>query len=112
MKTTRLFAMTAAGTLALASFALAASKTAKHDELPTIVSSMTAARISLADAITAAEAHVTGKAVRAKIDDRQGSFSYQIEVLKDDQLMDVKVDSRDGRVISANPDKADREDRD
>ncbi len=30
-------------------------------------------------------------------------------MLKGDQFIDVKVDSRDGKILSANADKADRE---
>lgn len=68
------------------------------------------AKVSLAQAITAAEEHVGGKAAKAEFEhDRKGSASghYEVEVVKGKQVFDVRVDAEKGSVISSVEDKND-----
>lgn len=110
MKTNQLIAIAVAGTVALSSLAFAASKGPENSELPAIQANIAAAGVDLSRAIGAAEAHTQGRAIKAELDDENGQSAYEVEVLKGDQLLDVKVDSRDGRILSAMVDQADHED--
>jgi uncharacterized membrane protein YkoI len=65
------------------------------------------AKIGLGQAITAAEQHVKGKAVRAELENENGAPVYGVEVLAGTQSTDVKVDARDGRILSAQADRPD-----
>ena len=67
------------------------------------------ARIELAKAVAAAEQHVGGKAAKAEYERHKGQWVYDIEVVKDKKVMDVKVDATSGSVISAAEDKADKD---
>jgi uncharacterized membrane protein YkoI len=67
------------------------------------------ARISLAQAIAAAEQQVGGKATHAELEDENGRLVYGVEVTDGTHTTDVKVDATDGRVISAQPDAVDNE---
>lgn len=67
------------------------------------------AKISLTQAIAAAESHVQGRAVRAELEDENGALVYGVEVVKGAQAMDIKVDSNSGQVLSAQADQADHE---
>lgn len=59
------------------------------------------ASISLSQAIAAAEQHVGGKAARADFDQHKGQALFDIEVVKDTKIMDVKIDPANGKVISS-----------
>jgi uncharacterized membrane protein YkoI len=66
------------------------------------------ARISLVTAITTAEQHVQGKAVRAEYGQRKdGQAIYEIEVAAPSGVFDVKIDADKGTVIASTADKAD-----
>ncbi len=65
------------------------------------------ARISLVEAVTAAEQHVGGKAFQAEYEREKGQWVFEVAVVKDQQVMDVKVDSMTGKVLSAIEDKPD-----
>lgn len=67
------------------------------------------AKISLTQAIAAAEGHVRGKAIRAELEDENGTLVYGVEVVNGTQATDVKVDINDGRILSAQADQADHE---
>jgi uncharacterized membrane protein YkoI len=59
------------------------------------------AKISIADAIRAAETEAKGKAVDSGLNDENGKASYQVEVLMPDGTRtDVFVDLETGKVIS------------
>lgn len=65
------------------------------------------AKVTLVQAITAAEQHTGGKAAKAEFEqDRQGPH-YEVEVVKGSQVFDVKVDANQGSVISSDEDKRD-----
>ena len=68
------------------------------------------AKISMTQAITAAEQHVGGKAARAEYERQKGQSVFDVEVVKGNKVMDVKVDSTSGKVISATEDKTDKDD--
>lgn len=67
------------------------------------------AKISLTQAITAAEQHAQGKAVRAELEDENGTLVYGVEVTNGTQATDVKVDINNGKILSAQADQADHE---
>lgn len=65
------------------------------------------AKISLSQAITAAEQHVQGKAVRAELEDENGILVYGVEVTSGTGITDVKVDISNGKILSAQVDRTD-----
>ena len=65
------------------------------------------AKLSLTQAIMAAEQHVGGKASRAEYEHEKGKAVFEVEVVKDKTVMDVEVDAMSGQVIAAVEDKAD-----
>lgn len=73
-------------------------------------SAIESAKISITQAVTTAEQHVGGKAARAEYEHRKGQWVFDVEVVKNKKVMDVKVDSTSGKVISATEDKTDRDD--
>ena len=67
------------------------------------------AKISLSQAIGAAESHAAGKAVKAELDSDKGALAFDVEVVTaDKKVMDVRVDANDGKVLSSQLDTADR----
>lgn len=69
-----------------------------------------AAKIGMTQAVTAAEQHIGGKAFRAEYERHKGQWVFDVEVVKDKKVMDVKVDSTSGKVIAAIEDKTDYDD--
>lgn len=67
------------------------------------------AKITLSQAITAAEQHVGGKASSAGIEDENGKIVYGVEIVGGGKSTDVKVDIATGQVLSARVDTADHE---
>jgi len=70
---------------------------------------ITEAKVDLANAVTVAEDHVGGKATHAAFEPSHGQLLYDVEVVGDHQVMDVKIDAMNGQVLSARADRADRE---
>jgi uncharacterized membrane protein YkoI len=70
------------------------------------------AKISLVQAVTAAEQHAGGKAAKAELETSQGRQVFDVEVVTAKTVMDVKVDATDGKVLSAVEDAADHDDGD
>jgi uncharacterized membrane protein YkoI len=68
------------------------------------------AKISLAQAVSAAETHVGGKAARAEFEKSKGQWVFDVEVVKGAVVTDVAVDANSGKVLSATEDKADSDD--
>ncbi|TKB24279.1 peptidase M4 [Desulfopila sp. IMCC35006] len=66
-----------------------------------------ATRITLSQAVTTAEQHVPGKASRAELEKHDGQWVFDVEVVKESKVMDVKVDPASGKVLAAAEDKAD-----
>jgi uncharacterized membrane protein YkoI len=69
-----------------------------------------AAKIDLTQAIAAAEQHVGGKAAKAEYERDKGKWVFDVEVVKGQTVMDVKVDPASGKVIAATEDKTDHDD--
>lgn len=86
--------------------AFAGSGAREHDNDAAVLAQT---KISLTQAIATAEQHVQGKAVRAELEEENGTFVYGVEIVKGTQVTDVKVNSDDGRVLSAQADQADHE---
>lgn len=103
-KTTLIGALMVLGTAG--AFAYADSEV-KHEN--DAIAELAKTKVSLSQAITVAERHVSGKASRASLEDENGRLVYNVEVASAKKVMDVQVDSIDGKVISAKPDKADAE---
>jgi hypothetical protein len=68
------------------------------------------AKISLIQAVTAAEQHVGGKASRAEYERHQNQGVFDVEVVNGTHVTDVRVDPSSGKVLSAAADEADRQD--
>jgi uncharacterized membrane protein YkoI len=81
----------------------ASAYSAENDAL-----AISAAKIDLVKAVAAAEQHVGGKASKAEYERHKGQGVYEIEVVKDKNVMDVRVDATTGSVISAKEDRADK----
>ena len=107
MRKTSIAATALAATTALvAVVAFAAPRQTEHDDDYAALSS---AKITLTQAITAAEQHVQGRAIKAELENENGRLVYEVEVVKQNMATDVKVDSTDGRIVSA---KAEPQDQD
>lgn len=72
--------------------------------------SLATAKISLSQAIASAEQHTGGKAARAEFEHTRAGWAYDVEVVNGTKVVDVRVDSTTGTVISAVDDKMDRDD--
>ncbi|MDB5763889.1 MAG: putative exported protein [Herminiimonas sp.] len=93
-------ALGAAGSVAYA------AKTIEND-----AAAIAKARISLVQAVTAAEQHVNGKAAKAEFEhSKQHGWVYDIEVVSGSKVFDVKIDPEKGAVIASTEDKADHDD--
>lgn len=68
------------------------------------------AKISLVQAIAAAEQHASGKATHAKFERTLQGGLYDVEVVNIGKVFDVRVDADKGTVISSVEDTEDRED--
>ena len=67
------------------------------------------AKISLTQAVGAAEAQAGGQATRAELDGERGVIAFNVEVVTPgNKVFDVKVDANDGKVLASNQDQADR----
>jgi uncharacterized membrane protein YkoI len=67
------------------------------------------AKISLTQAVGAAEAQAGGQATRAELDGERGVIAFNVEVVTpDNKVFDVKVDANDGKVLASKQDQADR----
>ena len=64
----------------------------------------------MAQAVTAAEQHLGGKAICAEYQRLKGQLVFNVEVVKRNKVMDAKVGPMSGKVISTTEDKADRDD--
>lgn len=72
--------------------------------------SVHAAKISMVQAVTAAEQHVGGQASRAEYELHKNKPVFDVEVVKAQTVMDVKVDAESGKIISSTVDRAEHDD--
>lgn len=82
-----------------------AAKSVENDAL-----AVTTAKIGMTQAVTAAEQHVGGKASRAEYERHKGQWVFDVEVVKDKKVMDVKIDPTSGKVVAMTEDKTDHDD--
>lgn len=73
------------------------------------VSELAQAKITLAQAVDAAQQHAGGRATKAELERHKGKPAFEVEVVKGTAVTNVIVDAADGKVIAAT---ADREDHD
>jgi len=85
---------------------------AAHHEERDETAGVLSARISLTQAIAAAEQHTGGKASRAEIERHDGKWLYEVEVVSGGKTAEVAVDATDGKVISMQADRPDGADED
>ncbi|GBE03224.1 peptidase propeptide and YPEB domain protein [bacterium BMS3Abin09] len=70
------------------------------------------AGISMDSAINAARARVPGKVLRAVLENENGFLIYGVEIVKTDhQIVDVKVDAGNGKILKIDTDQKDNEGR-
>lgn len=84
-----------------------AAESAENDAL-----AITGAKISLTQAVAAAEQYVGGKASKAEYEHEKGQSMFEVEVVKGKSVMDVRVDPMSGQVIASVEDKADHHEND
>lgn len=106
MKKSIALAALASGTALITVVAFAAQRQPGHDD---DYAALSAAKITLTQAITAAEQHVQGRAIKAELENENGKLVYEVEVVKQNMATDVKVDSADGRIVSAKADPRDED---
>lgn len=81
-------------------------KISKNDAAP-----VESAKVSMDSAVSTAEKHVQGKAVRAEYEKQKGSgWVYDVEVKAGTKVFDVKVDAEKGTVLASTEDKVDSDD--
>lgn len=78
--------------------------TAENDAL-----AIASANISITQAISTAEQYVGGKAARAEYETYKGLRLFDLEVVKDNQVVDVKIDATSGRIIASTEDNSDHD---
>ncbi len=66
-------------------------------------------KISLVQAIAAAEHSIDGKASRAELEQYRDKWVYDVEVIKSDKVLDVKVDPMSGKILSSTNDAIDHD---
>ncbi len=68
------------------------------------------AKVSMDSAINAALKEVQGKVLRAELENENGYLVYGIEIAKTDhQIVDVKVDAGDGKILKVENDQKEKE---
>jgi uncharacterized membrane protein YkoI len=98
-------AIAAAALAAVAGTAAYAAQTAENDAL-----AAPAAKVSLSQAVAAAEQRVGGRVVRAEYEQVKAGWAYDVEVVSGAKVFDVRVDANRGVVLSAVDDKTDHDD--
>lgn len=98
--------ITLCATVALSAMALA-GKASENDAL-----AIMHAKISLTQAITAAEGHTQGKAVKAEFEQTKSGHVFEVEIVKGTQVFDVVVDADKGSIVSSKLDKEDHDEKD
>ena len=62
------------------------------------------AKISLSEAIKAAEQKTGGKALEAELDEESNTVQFEVEILKDGKIHEVMVDGKTGNVLKVSLD--------
>jgi uncharacterized membrane protein YkoI len=58
-------------------------------------------KLTLADAIAAAERQTGGRAVEAKLENEHGVVAFEVEVMKDRAFQKVVIDAKSGQIVKA-----------
>ena len=95
----------AAAIAAAGTGAYAAQRSMENDAM-----TITAAKIPLIQAVSTAELHVNGKAIRAEYENSKQGWVYDVEVVSGAKVFDVRIDADKGTVISSAEDSVDRDD--
>jgi uncharacterized membrane protein YkoI len=107
LKSKRLFGAAAAA--AVVSATAAAAVFAASSEEVNDASEVLQARVSLSQAVAAAEQQQQGRASRAEYEqDQVGHRVYEVEVVTATRTFDVTVDAETGKVLGATEDAGDR----
>ena len=101
---TALGAVIFAGGLGVAVASNSAQQTNGEDDL-----NIAQTKVTLIQAVTAAEKKLGGRAAHAELNDENGKLVYGVEVINGTQATDVKVDAMSGQILSAKADQADAE---
>ncbi len=67
------------------------------------------AKITLSEAIKAAEHKTGGKAMEAEVDDESDTVQFEVEIVKDGKIHDVLVDGKTGKVLKVSLDDESKE---
>lgn len=101
--------LVAAGVATAGGLAFAKTTVAENDA----IADLAKAKITLTQAVSAAEAQAGGKATKAELDGERGTLVFDVEVVTaDNKVFDVKVDAADGKVLSSKADHVDRGEKD
>lgn len=101
--------LVAAGVATAGGLALAKTAVAENDA----IADLAKAKITLTQAVSAAEAQAGGKATKAELDGERGTLVFDVEVVTaDNKVFEVKVDAADGKVLSSKADHVDRGEKD
>lgn len=69
------------------------------------------AKISLSQAVQAAEQHANGHASRAEYENTKDGWVYDVEVVEEQKVFDVTIDAQNGSVLASRQDGADHDDK-
>lgn len=105
MNRTQKLSILAATLAGAGGIAWAATAVVAHEEL-----AINNSKVSLVQAVSAAEQHVKGKASSAEYERAGTGWQFEVEVVKGDKVYDVTVDADKGTVISAQEDRPDTDD--
>ena len=95
------FAALAAGVIGIGVAATGATGYAKEQQESATneAAILASAKITMAQAIAAAEQQAGGKAVGSGIEDQDGTVYFEVEVVKDNTRQKVLVDPQTGKVV-------------
>lgn len=96
--TSKLRMSTAAAALLITAIAASATVRAEESESEMSLSALSSAKVTLVQAIQAAEAKSGGKAYDAALKTEDGAPVYLVEVFSSDKVQKVEVDTQSGEV--------------
>ena len=96
--TTKLRMSTAAAALLITAISASATVRAEENESELSISALSSAKVTLSQAIAAAEAKSGGKAYDAALKTDDGAPVYLVEVFSSDKVVKVAVDTQSGEV--------------
>lgn len=107
----KILVMSMAAAIGLGAAGGAVAETGKSVS-PPAAKTAAAAKISLASAITTAQRHTAGRAIKVRTEREKGVVVYQVTLLAERKLQNVYVSASDGKVIRVEDEgRIDKEDR-